>query len=137
MAFLVHFWGIKILFRLLKFYKCLFQYIFGVLKFCKILQMTFLVLFWVYNAFFSTLYFLNDEISNFFDCRFGPAPPPYTLLLFLKRIIQCNSTSVNFSSKKTYCYKISKIICFKIFFITCFINQISCIDFSLYLFNFF
>ena len=30
--------------------------------------------------FFSTLYFLSDEISKFFNCRFESVSPPYTLL---------------------------------------------------------
>ena len=42
--------------------------------------MIFLVLFEYKMPFFSTQYFLNDEISNFFDCRFDSVSPPYTLL---------------------------------------------------------
>ena len=41
----------------------------------------FFITFWVKNAFFSTLKFLNDEISNFFVCHFewaSPPPPPPT-----------------------------------------------------------
>ena len=43
--------------------------------------MIFLITFLEYKmSFFSTLYFLNDEISNFFVCRFELATPPYTAL---------------------------------------------------------
>ena len=59
MYFLVKFWGIKIL---------------------ENFTNDFLSTFWVKNAFFSTLKFLNYEILIFFVCRFESVPPPSTLL---------------------------------------------------------
>ena len=52
--------------------------------------------------FFSTLKFLNNEISTFFVCRLESAPPPYTLLRYGVSCISRRYDKVNKKYLKSY-----------------------------------